>query len=154
MATEHEVNEKAMLAMSLRRRNRTISQIALYLDCKKRYVYTLLARAENLWSLLVDANDSKTRIGENLAALEEIERMALEKFAKANPNSTVAVGFLNAALAARKEIKRLHQESGLMIKIAEEVKITNIPMHVPAVRQALYGVIKLINESSEKNDGV
>jgi hypothetical protein len=66
MATEHEVNEKAMLAMSLRRRNRTISQIALYLDCKKRYVYTLLARAENLWSLLVDANDSKTRIGENL----------------------------------------------------------------------------------------
>jgi len=153
MATEHEVNKKAMLAMSLRRRNRTISQIALYLDCQKRYVYTLLARAENLWSLLVDANDSKTRIGENLAAFEEIERMALEKFAKANPNSTVAVGFLNAALAARKEIKRLHQESGLMIKIAEEVKITNIPMDIPAVRQALYGVIKLINETSEKNDG-
>jgi len=153
MATEHEVNEKAMLAMSLRRRNRTISQIALYLDCQKRYVYTLLARAENLWSLLVDANDSKTRIGENLAAFEEIERMALERFAKANPNSTVAVGFLNAALAARKEIKRLHQESGLMIKIAEEVKITNIPMDIPAVRQALYGVIKLINETSEKNDG-
>ena len=154
MATEHEVNEKAMLAMSLRRRNRTISQIALYLDCKKRYVYTLLSRAENLWSLLVDANDSKTRIGENLAAFEEIERMALEKFAKANPNSTVAVGFLNAALGARKEIKRLLQESGLMIKVAEEVKITNIPMHVPAVRQALYGVIKLINDASEKNDGV
>src|SRR3989339_502451 len=153
MATEHEVNKKAMLAMSLRRRNRTISQIALYLDCQKRYVYTLLARAENLWSLLVDANDSKTRIGENLAAFEEIERIALEKFAKANPNSTVAVGFLNAALAARKEIKRLHQESGLMIKIAEEVKITNIPMDIPAVRQALYGVIKLINETSEKNDG-
>ena len=154
MATEHEVNEKAMLAMSLRRRNRTISQIALYLDCKKRYVYTLLARAENLWSLLVDANDSKTRIGENLAAFEEMERMALEKFAKTNPNSTVAVGFLNAALGARKEIKRLQQESGLMIKVAEEVKITKIPMHVPAVRQALYGVIKLINETSKKNDGV
>ena len=60
MAPEHEVNEKAMLAMSLRRWNRTISQIALYLDCQKCYVYTLLARAENLWSLLVDANDSKT----------------------------------------------------------------------------------------------
>ena len=60
MVTEHEVNEKAILAMSLRRRNRTISQIALYLDCKKRYVYTLLSRAENLWSLLVDANDFKT----------------------------------------------------------------------------------------------
>jgi len=40
-----------------------------------------------------------------------------------------------------------------MIKVAEEVKITNIPMQIPAVRQALYGVIKLINEVSEKNDG-
>jgi hypothetical protein len=125
----------------------------LYLDCKKRYVYTLLSRAENLWSLLVDANDSKTRIGENLAAFEEMERIALEKFAKANPNSTVAVAYLNTALGARKEIKRLLQESGLMIKVAEEVKITNIPMQNPAVRQALYGVIKLINETSEKNDG-
>jgi hypothetical protein len=101
-----------MLAMSLRRRNRTISQIALYLDCQKRYVYTLLARAENLWSLLVDANDSKTRIGENLAAFEEIERMALERLAKANPNSTVAVVFLNAALGARKEIKRFIKSPG------------------------------------------
>ena len=153
MATEHEVNEKAMLAMSLRRRNRTISQIALYLNCKKRYVYTLLTRAEKLWSLLADSSDSKTRIGANLAAFEEMERMALEKFAKANPNSTVAVAYLNTALGARKEIKRLQQESGLMIKVAEEVKITNIPMQSPAVRQALYGVIKLINEVSEKNDG-
>ena len=98
-------------------------------------------------------SDSKTRIGENLAAFEEMERMALEKFAKANPNSTVAVAYLNTALGARKEIKRLQQESGLMIKVAEEVKITNIPMQIPAVRQALYGVIKLINEASEKNDG-
>ena len=152
MATEHEVNEKAMLAMSLRRRNRTISQIALYLDCKKRYVYTLLARAENLWSLLVDANDSKTRIGENLAAFEENERVALEKFAKVNPSSNVAVAYLNAARDARKEIKRLQQEAGLMIKVAEELKISGIPMDIPVVRQAIYGVLKLINETSEKND--
>jgi hypothetical protein len=55
MATEHKVNEKGMLAMSLRCRNRTISQIVLYRDCQKRYVYTLLARTENLLSLFVDA---------------------------------------------------------------------------------------------------
>ncbi|TSA08290.1 MAG: hypothetical protein D4R73_08875, partial [Deltaproteobacteria bacterium] len=57
------------------------------------------------WGLLADASDSKTRIGENLAAFEENERVALEKFAKANPNSTVAVAYLNAARDARKEIK-------------------------------------------------
>ena len=154
MATGHEVTEKALKAMKFRRQGWTILKIALYLDITGSYVYKLLARAEKLWSLLADSSDSKTRIGENLAAFEEMERMALEKFAKANPNSTVAVAYLNTALGARKEIKRLHQESGLMIKVAEEVKITNIPMHVPAVRQALYGVIKLINETSEKNDGV
>ena len=33
MATDHEVNEKAMLAMSLRRQNMTIPKIALYLGC-------------------------------------------------------------------------------------------------------------------------
>jgi hypothetical protein len=92
------------------------------------------------------------RIGENLAAFEEMERVALEKFAKANPNSTIAVAYLNAARDARKEIKRLLQESGLMIKVAEELNITGIPMENPVVRKAIYGVLKLINETSEKND--
>ncbi|MCG2772004.1 MAG: hypothetical protein L6277_07950, partial [Desulfobacterales bacterium] len=77
----------------------------------------------------------------------------LENFAKVNPSSNIAVAYLNAARDARKEIKRLHQEAGLMIKVAEEVKITGIPMEIPVVRQAIYGVLKLINETSEKIDG-
>ena len=152
MGTVNEVNERAILAMSLRRRNMTVSQIALYLTTDERSVYRLLARARKLWGLLADTSDSKTRIGENLAAFEEMERVALEKFAKSNPNSTVAVAYLNAARDARKEIKRLLQESGLMIKVAEELNITGIPMENPVVRKAIYGVLKLINETSEKND--
>jgi len=152
MGTVNEVNERAILAMSLRRRNMTVSQIALYLTTDERSVYRLLARARKLWGLIADASDSKTRIGENLAAFEEMERVALEKFAKANPNSTVAVAYLNAARDARKEIKRLLQESGLMIKVAEELNITGIPMENLVVRKAIYGVLKLINETSEKND--
>jgi hypothetical protein len=62
------------------------------------------------------------------------------------------VAYLNAARDARKEIKRLLQESGLMIKVAEELNITGIPMENPVVRKAIYGVLKLINETSEKND--
>ncbi|TSA11570.1 MAG: hypothetical protein D4R73_03705 [Deltaproteobacteria bacterium] len=104
------------------------------------------------WGLLADASDSKTQIGENLAAFEENESVALEKFAKVNPSSNVAVAYLNAARDARKEIKRLHQEAGLMIKVAEELKISGILMDIPVVRQAIYGVLKLINETSEKND--
>jgi hypothetical protein len=152
MATDHEVNEKAMLAMSLRRQNMTIPKIALYLGCKERYVHTLLARARKLWSLLADAGDTKARIGENLAAFEENERLALEKFAKANPNSNVAVAYLNAARDARKEIKRLLQEAGLMTKVPEELNITNIPMEKAEARAATREYLKTINELSEKND--
>jgi len=153
MGKVDEANEKAMLAMSLRRQNMTVAQIALYLNTNERHAYSLLARARKLWSLLADASDSKTRIGENLAAFEENERVALEKFAKVNPSSNVAVAYLNAARDARKEIKRLQQEAGLMIKVAEELKISGIPMDIPVIRQAIYGVLKLINETSEKNDG-
>jgi len=153
MGKVDEANEKAMLAMSLRRQNMTVAQIALYLNTNERHAYSLLARARKLWSLLADASDSKTRIGENLAAFEENERVALEKFAKVNPSSNLAVAYLNAARDARKEIKRLQQEAGLMIKVAEELKISGIPMDIPVIRQAIYGVLKLINETSEKNDG-
>ena len=153
MGTIQEVNEKAMLAMSLRRQNMTQANIAVYLGCQERYVRTLLARARKLWSLLADASDSKTRIGENLAAFEENERVALEKFAKVNPSSAVAVAYLNAARDARKEIKRLQQESGLMVKVAEEINITGIPMEKPAARALTRDYLKNINELSEKNDG-
>jgi hypothetical protein len=152
MSKREEANEKAMLAMSLRRQNMTVAQIALYLNTNERHVYSLLARSRKLWRFLADASDSKTRIGENLVDFGEMERVALEKFAKANPNSSIAVAYLDSARDARKEIKRLHQGPGLMIKVAEELKISGIPMNIPVVRQALYGVLKLINETSEKND--
>ena len=152
MATGHEVTEKALKAMKFRRQGWTILKIALYLDITESYAYKLLTRARKLWSLLADAGDSKTRIGENLAAFEEMERMALEKFAKANPNSTVAVAYLKAARDARKEIKRLYQEAGLMTKVPVEVNITNIPMEKAEARALTREYLKNINELSEKND--
>jgi len=152
MGKVDEANEKAMKAMSLRRQNMTVAKIALYLNTNERHVYSLLARARKLWALLADAADSKTRIGENLAAFEEMERVALEKFAKTNPNSNVAVAYLNAARDARKEIKRLHQEAGLMIKVAEELNISGIPLQDPEVRHMLYAIFKLINEKAKSCD--
>ena len=153
MGTLQEVNEKAMLAMSLRRQNMTQANIAVYLGCQERYVRTLLARARKLWGLLADASDSKTRIGENLAAFEENERVALENFAKVNPSSNVAVAYLNAARDAREKIKRLQQESGLMAKVPEEINITGIPMKEPAARALTRDYLKNLNALSEKNDG-
>jgi len=151
MGKRDEHNEKAMLAMSLRRQGMTIAQIARYFNETERNVYKLLARARKLWRLLVDASDSKTRIGENLNAFEEMERAALEKFVKCkNHESTVAVAYLNAARDARREIKRLQQEAGLMVKVAEEIKITGLPLEQPEARLAALEFLKTINKLSEK----
>jgi hypothetical protein len=152
MGKRDEVNAKAMLAMSLRRQGMAVVQIALYLQESERNVYKLLSKARRLCGLLVDASDSKTRIGENLNAFEEMELIALKNLARVDPNSTVAVAYLNAARDARKEIKRLQQEAGLMIKVPDEVKISGIPLEKDAVRTAALDLIKTINESSEKND--
>ncbi|TSA08022.1 MAG: hypothetical protein D4R73_09200 [Deltaproteobacteria bacterium] len=123
----HETNEKAMKAMSLYRQNMSTSQIGLYLGVKERNVRLLLARARKLWALIVDSSDSKTLIGESLAAFEEIERVALENFAKVDPNGNVAVGYLNVARGAREQIKKLQQESGLTIFELGTLKVKKSP---------------------------
>jgi len=155
MGKVDEANEKAMLAMSLRRRNMAVANIALYLNVTERHAYSLLARARKLWGLLADASDSKTRIGENLSAFEEMERLALEKFAKSNPNSNVAVAYLNAARDARKEIKRLQQESGMMTKVPEQINLTpGINFEDDEVRAAYYQFLKIARAKGEKNLGL
>ena len=146
-----ELNEEAMRAVSLRRRNMTVAKIAIYLSTSERRVYLLLARAKQLFRLLAKASDSDTHIGETLSVLMEMERIALEKFSLVNPNSSVAVAYLNAARDARKEIKRLLQEAGLMTKVAEEVKITGVPLGNEEIRNDVYDLLKKINEISENN---
>jgi hypothetical protein len=70
----------------------------------------------------------------------------MEKFAMVNPNSNAAIGYLNAAKAARKEIKKLLQESGLMKKVADKVEVTGFPLRHDPVRDALYTVLELAEE--------
>lgn len=151
MGKRDQLNEEAMRAVSLRRRNMTVAKIAIYLNTSERRVYLLLARARQLFRLLAKASDSDTHIGETLSVLMEMERIALEKFSLVNPNSSVAVAYLNAARDARKEIKRLLQEAGLMTKVAEEVKITGVPLGNEEIRNDVYDLLKKINEISENN---
>jgi len=90
--------------MSLRRQNMTVTQNCPVPEYYRAPCLQLAARARKLWGLLTEASDSKTRIGETLSALRRLERKALEKFAKVNPSSNVAVAYLNAARDARKKL--------------------------------------------------
>jgi len=139
-------------AAFLRRKKMTIADIARYMGTSERQVYRFLRRAEHLYRQLAKTPDFEKHLGETLTVFEEMEREALAKFASISPSSPVAVAYLNAARDARKEIKRLLQESGLMTKVAEEVKITGIPLEREEVRNAAYDLLKMINEISGKKD--
>jgi len=154
MGKRDELNEQALLAASLRRQKMTISQIALYLGVPERKVFRLLIRAGNLYKLLAAASDSERNIGETLTVFEEMEREALQKFAKAPPNSTIAVAYLNAARDARKEIKKLLQEAGLMKRVPDQVNVgfvTKEDLKDDEIRADSLALVKKVRERQEKS---
>lgn len=154
MGRRDELNEQALLAASLRRQKMTIIQIALYLSVPERKVYRLLVRAGDLYKLLATESDSERNIGETLTVFEEMEREALRKFAKAPANSTIAVAYLNAARDARKEIKKLLQEAGLMKKVPDQVNvglITPEDLKDDEVRADSLALVKKVRERKEKS---
>jgi hypothetical protein len=150
MGKRDELNELAMVAIELRRQNMTVAKIALFLAVPEIKIWRLLARARKLFSLLTKDSDSETNIGENLSAFVAMERKAMEKFAMMNPSSNAAIGYLNAAKDARKEIKKLMQESGLMKKVADKVEVSGLPIQHDPVRDALYTVLELAEEFKKK----
>jgi predicted transcriptional regulator len=151
MAKRDELNEKALLAASLRRKKMTVPDIARYLSTSERQVFRYLNRAQQLYRLLAKTPDAEKHLGETLTVFYEMEREALAKFASVNPGSSVAVAYLNAARDARKEIKKLLQEAGLMKKVADEVKITGLPLGNDKVRDAAYALLELAEQEGEKN---
>jgi hypothetical protein len=151
MAKRDELNEKALLAASLRRKKMTVPDIARYLSTSERQVFRYFNRAQDLYRLLAKTPDAQMHLGETLTVFYEMEREALSKFASVNPGSPVAVAYLNAAREARKEIKKLLQEAGLLKRVAEEVKITGLPLENDQVRDAAYALLELAEQEGEKN---
>jgi hypothetical protein len=155
MANRVELNERALMAASLRRKKMAIADIARYLSTPERQVYRYLKRAEELYRLLANDTDPEKYLGERLTVFLEMESEALAKFATLDPKSSVALGYLNAARDAAKQIKVLLQESGMMTKVAERLKVTGIPSEAlenDEIRADIYSLLK-INELLGKNRG-
>jgi predicted transcriptional regulator len=150
MGKRDELNERALLAASLRRKKMTVPDIARYLCTSERQVFRYLNRAHHLYRLLAKASDGEKHLGETLTVFYENEQEALAKFAAVNPGSNVAVAYLNAARDARKEIKKLLQESGLIKKVAEKLEVTGLPLQHDPVRDAFYAVLELAEEFKKK----
>jgi hypothetical protein len=142
-----------LLAASLRRKKMSVPDIARYLSTSQRQVFRYLNRAQELYRWLAKTPDAEKHLGETLTVFYEMEREALAKFASVNPGSAVAVAYLNAARDARKEIKKLLQEAGLMKKVAEEVKITGLDLENDKVRDAAYALLELAEQEGDKNPG-
>jgi DNA-binding CsgD family transcriptional regulator len=150
MAKRDELNDRAILVASLRRKKMSVANIALYLHVSERQVYHYLNRAQELYRILAKTRDSEKYLGERLQVFTEMEQEALAKFSLMDPKSSVALGYLNAARDASKEIKKLLLEAGLIQKMPEQIKGSGLPLGNDKVRAAAYDLLKLAREESKK----
>ena len=151
MAKRDELNDRAILATSLRRKKMSVADIARYLGVSERQVYHYLNRAQELYRLLAKSRDSEKYLGERLQVFAEMEQEALAKFSLMDPKSPVALGYLNAARDASKEIKKLLQEAGLIERVPKQIQVSGLPLVIAKVRAATYDLLELAREESQKN---
>jgi division protein CdvB (Snf7/Vps24/ESCRT-III family) len=151
MGKRNEINERVMRVASLRRKKMQIADIARFLSISERQVYKDLNRAQQLYKLLITKGESEKLLGERLNVFVEMEQEALAKFASMDPKTNVALGYLNAARDAGKEIKKLLQEAGMITKVPEQLDLTpGIPFEDPEVRAAYYQFLKIARAKREK----
>lgn len=151
MAKRDELNDRAILVASLRRKKMSVADIARYLHVSERQVYHYLNRAQELYRLLAKTRDSEKYLGERLQVFTEMEQEALAKFSLMDPKSSVALGYLNVARDASKEVKKLLLEAGLIEKMPKQIKVSGLPLHIDKVRAAAYDLLKLAREESQKD---
>jgi predicted transcriptional regulator len=150
VAKREVVNDRALLAASLRRKKMTIADIARYLRVSERQVFYYLNRAQELYRLLVKTPDAEKYLGERLQVFIEMEQEALSKYALLDPKSTIALGYLNAARDASKEIKKLLQEAGMITKVPEQLDVTpGFNFANEKVRAAYYQFLKIAKAEGE-----
>ena len=117
MARLPKRDQRALEALALRRQNMTVVEIAKYLGLAERGAYRALSRGKELMRLASENFDGAFHLGETLDALLITEKKALERFERVDQESSVGVGYLNAAMGARKEILRLLQDCGAVFKM-------------------------------------
>lgn len=117
--SEKESRADAREVESLRLQGLSIPKIAQYLGISTRAVSKRLAKARKLNREYAGAIDQQEKMGEALARLEKMERLALSDYFLAEPATSVRAGFLNAALAARRQINDFLMATGIIEKIKE-----------------------------------
>jgi hypothetical protein len=117
-----ETDAKAMDVYDLSCQGMKQKDIALYLGYHPVYVSRLFKRAKDMLRWQADNIDGKYHLGATLKAFMKQEEISLAKMEGLDPNSSVAVGWAKNAQEARKEIKKLLQESGVVFKMPELVE--------------------------------
>jgi len=129
-----------------------LSEIASYFSVSTKTVSRDLRDAKVINRLAVQDFDQDNFLGESISFWRQIRSKSMRD-SELCREENAKIGHRRNAMTAQEKMEKALQERGLLTKVPEELKITGIPMENPAIRQALYGVFKLINETSEKNDG-
>jgi hypothetical protein len=92
-------------------------------------------------------------LGETLTVFLEMEGEALKNLVAVDASNPVAVGWMKATLDARKEIKKLLQECGVVFKIPESIEMGML-FDDPEIRKEYLALrAKALTKSSKQREG-
>jgi hypothetical protein len=100
---------------------------------------------------LSKAVDQAEVLGREIRSYEQALRMEWRAYRTAT-NPFVKVACMRNIIALKEKYIKFLQGAGLIEKVADQLKIIDIPYKEKPVREAVLDLVKLINDYGEKND--
>ena len=100
---------------------------------------------------LSKAVDQAEVLGREIRSYEQALRMEWRAYRTAT-NPFVKVACMRNIIALKEKYIKFLQGAGLIEKVADQLKIIDIPYKEKPIREAVLDLVKLINDYGEKND--
>ena len=128
-----------------------VSEIAELYGISERQVRKDKRDGRALDRALSKSVDQAELFGGEIRSYRQALRMEWRHYRTAT-NPFVKMGCMRNIIALKEKYIKFLQGAGLIEKVAEEFKITQVPYQIPEVRNAALELVKLLNEYSEKKE--
>jgi len=128
-----------------------VSEIAELYGISERQVRKDKSDGRALDRVLSKSVDQAELFGGEIRSYKQALRMEWRHYRTAT-NPFVKMGCMRNIIALKEKYIKFLQGAGLIEKVAEEFKITQVPYQIPEVRNAVLELVKLLNEYGEKKE--
>jgi len=127
-----------------------MSEIAPLYGISERQAWKDKADGRALDRALSKAVDQAEVLGREIRSYEQALRMEWRHYRTAT-NPFVKMGCMRNIIALKEKYIKFLQGAGLIDKVADQLKIIDIPYGEKPVREAVLDLVKLINEAADKD---